>query len=266
MTDFVKNYIAMIQMLNQVLTDTDAAGAINRSFTAWYKAASKGVEEETATATQVDDNSDEVSDARKVFITNCSDALKKLSKEEVYSVGEKLAMMYSFMKKNGGTTEEALERIHPLCTDSFKEVLGEAEYEELMNGWQNIIDEKAPSELTLSGIRKDVEVTVEKEKKLKEESDKRFALNIRKKVTATQAALIGKKKMEKAGYIFEEGEGVTLIKKAPEPEPAKDDTVNAGTDTAAEKEETNGGAAAEAEAEAATEVSTSGGVAESKDE
>lgn len=249
MAIFVKNYIVMIQILNQVLTDLEAAGNINKSFTDWYKAAVKCVEEETTTATQVNDNSEEISDARKVFIRNCSDALKKLRKEEIYSLGEKLAMMYSFMKKNGGTTEEVLERIHPLCTDSFKEVLGDAEYVELMNGWQNIIDEKAPSELTLAGIRKDVEVTIEKEKKLKEESDNRFSLNIRKKVTATQAALVGKKKMEKVGYIFEDGEGITLIKR--KPEPIKDDTVDTGS---------------EVEAEAASKALTNVGVAESKDE
>jgi hypothetical protein len=259
MTEFVKNYIVMIQMINQVLTNTEVAGDINKSFTDWYKQTSKGIEEATATATatQVVNNSEVVADARNVFISKCTEALKELSREEVYSVGEKLAMMYSFMKKNGGTTEEALERIHPLCTDSFREVLGEDEYTELMNGWQNIIDEKAPSELTLTGIRKDVEVTVEKEKKIKEESDKRFALNIRKKVTATQAALAGKKKMEKAGYIFEEGEGVTLIKK--KPEPAKEDTINTGVNIVAD-------AVADNVTETPVEVLSSGGVAESKDD
>lgn len=259
MTEFVKNYIVMIQMLNQVLTNTEVTGDINKSFTDWYKEASKGVEEETATAAQVVNNSENAAEARKVFISKCTEALKVLDREGVYSVGEKLAMMYSFMKKNGGTAEEALERIHPLCTDSFKEVLGEAEYEELMNGWQNIIDENAPSELTLTGIRKDVEVTVEKEKKIKEESDKRFALNIRKKVTATQAALAGKKKMEKAGYIFEESEGVTLIKKQPEPEPVKEDVVTTEEEDAVTTEE-------EVVTETSVEVSSSGGVAESKDD
>lgn len=260
MSEIVKNYIVMIQMLNQVISNTDAIGEINESIDNLYNVSSKGVEEETATATETVDNSEEVNVAKREFITKCSESLKELSREEVFSIGEKLAMMYSFMKKNGGVDEEALERIHPRCTDSFKEVLGEAAYEEFMNGWQNIIDEKAPSEFTLTGIRKDAEITVEKERKIKEESDKRFALNIRKKVTATQAALAGKNKMEKAGYIFEEGEGVALIKKAPEPaktekEKEKEKEVDANT-----KEET-----------AATDIpvevlSSSGGVAESKDE
>jgi hypothetical protein len=255
MAEIIKNYIAMLQMLNQVISDTSTFSEINTSFTNWYKMASKGVEE-TATATV--DNSEDISVAKQEFIAKCYGALKGLSREAVISIGEKLAMMYSFMKKNNGASEEALERIYPLCTDAFKEVLEDEAYTELMGGWQNIIDDKPPSEFTLTNIRSDVEVVSQREKKLKEESDKRFALNIRRKVTATQSALIGKKKMEKAGYIFEEGEGVALIKKkpapapAPAPEPVKEDAV-----TNAEEEVVT---------ETSVEVSSSGGVAESKDD
>lgn len=228
------DYLLLVKMLYDVVVDTDSKIDISSAYVEWRNS-------EAAAESAIVDDSTTVLEAKQVFIEKSSMTLKGRSNEEIYTIGEKVAMMYSFMKSSK-TSDEALEKIHPIGTDSFKEVLEPENYTIFMNGWQNIIDGNPPSEFTLSGIRRDVEVTVEKEKKIKEESDKRFALNIRKKVTATQAALAAKKKLEKAGMVFEEGEGVTLIKQPPEP------------------------LATEATSNTVENVTPSGGVGESKDD
>jgi hypothetical protein len=209
------DYVLLVKMLYDTVADTDSKIDISSAYVEWRKS-------EAATESAVVDDSTTVLETKQAFIDKSSMALKGRSDEEIYTIGEKVAMMYSFMKSSE-TSDDALEKIHPIGTDSFKDVLSTEGYTTFMNGWQNIIDGNPPSEFTLNIVRKDVEVTVEKEKKIKEEADKRFALNIRRKVTATQAALAGKKKLEKAGMVFEEGEGVTLIKRPrqpkPEPEP-----------------------------------------------
>jgi hypothetical protein len=218
MSALYKNYVVLLQTLNQVLTDKEVLNTINVAFNDLMKAVSPT--EETATATATDATDEVITAAKRDFIEKCTNALKGRNTDEIYSLGEKVAMLYSYMTTTTEkVSEEAIEVIHPIGTSSFKEVLGDDEYTTFMNGWQNILDKNPPSELTMIGIRKEVEETVEKQKKIKEESDKRFALNIRKKVTAAQAAMVGKKKLEKAGVVFEEGEGITLIKRKPEPEP-----------------------------------------------
>jgi hypothetical protein len=240
MSVLYKNYVVMLQTINQVLTDKAVLSTINTAFNDLMKA---GVED-TATATATATTS---SEAKTVFIDKCTNVLKECSSEIIYSLGERVAMLYSYMKNTDEkVSEEAIEVIHPIGTDSFKDVLGDDEYTTFMNGWQNILDKNPPSELTMTSIRKEVQETVEKQKKMKEESDKRFALNIRKKVTASQAAMIAKKKLEKAGMVFEEGEGVTFIKRkpAPEPEPAvatEDDTTS--KDVPISNTESSGGVA-----------------------
>jgi len=248
-----KNYIMMLQMLNQNISNIDIRKSINEAFSTLIDAEDKiKSDSETATATsEVETESNEMAlEAKRAFIEKCSESLKGLNSAELYSMGEKIAMLYLYMKKTDEkVSDEAIARIHPIGTSSFKDILGSEEYETFMNGWQNIIDEKQPSELTMARIRNEVEVTNEKQKKMKEESDKRFALNIRKKVTASQAALIAKKKLEKAGMVFEEGEGVTFIKRPPPPAVESPAAENIVVDEAP----TNA-------------TSTSGGVAETKDD
>jgi hypothetical protein len=274
-----KQYVMMIQTLNQSLSDKDSLKTINGAFNNLLKVefdASESKVEETATATATDTNEEEtttatdanveektedkvakIEAAKQAFVEKCSESLKVLSSEELYSMGEKIAMMYSYMKKSGEEiTEDTIERIHPIGTGSFKDVLGTTEFETFMNGWQNIIDENPLSEFTINSIKKDADVAIEKQNKLKEESNKRFAHNIRKKVTATQAALIAKEKLEKAGMVFEEGEGVVVIKQ--KPRPVKNEVV---TETATED-----GASDSTETPIAEPSETSGGVAETKDD
>jgi len=216
MSAIYKTYVVIIQTINQVLTDRTVLNTVNAAFNNLMKVS----DERSASATEVSDDVD-ITDAKNEFIEKCTTVLKERSSNEIYSLGERVAMLYTYMKNtNEKVSDEAIEVIHPIGTGAFKEVLGEDEYATFMNGWQNIIDNNPPSELTMLSIRKEVQETVDKQKKIKEESDKRFALNIRKKVTASQAAMIAKKKLEKAGMVFEEGEGITFIKKKPEPEPA----------------------------------------------
>jgi hypothetical protein len=291
-----KQYVMMIQTLNQNLSDNDSLKTINESFNNLLKvefdASESKVEVETATATATDANTEEetatatdtneeetttvteanaeentedkvakIEAAKQAFVEKCSESLKVLSSEELYSMGEKIAMMYLYIKKSGEEiTEDAIERIHPIGTGSFKDVLGATEFETFMNGWQNIIDENPPSEFTMNSIKKDAEVAIEKQNKIKEESNKRFAHNIRKKVTATQAALIAKEKLEKAGMVFEEGEGVVLVKQAPRP--VKNEVVTEATNEVV----TEGSASDSTETLVAESSETSGGVAETKDD